>query len=120
MLISSSRWTSVLSPRCWTNSARAIRKWTAEGGQPGSSVLGYGAVSRTIGSVSPVECPSMCFTPAVEALEIQPVRTPAYPVFVTEEPAFQRESPRDLHAQGHLRHVDPNCPGDSRQNGCRQ
>jgi hypothetical protein len=79
-----------------------------------------GATPRTIGSVGPIGCPSVCFTPALEALEIQPVRTPAYPVVVTEEPALQRKPMRDLDAQGHPRHLEPNCPGDSRQNGCLQ
>jgi hypothetical protein len=74
-----------------------------------------GGAPRTIGSVSPVGCPSVCFTPALEALEIQPVGAPAYPVFVTEEPALQRKPTRDLHAQGHLPHLDPDCPRDSRQ-----
>jgi hypothetical protein len=76
------------------------------------------AARRAIGSVSPVGCPSVCFTAALDALEIQSVRTPAYPVIVTEEPALHRKPTRDLHAQGYLRHLDPNCLGDGRQNGC--
>ena len=75
---------------------------------------------RTIGSVGPVGCPSVCFTPALEALEIQPVRTPAYPVIVTEEPALQRKPTRDLHAQVTCGICSQHCSSDSRQNGCLQ
>ena len=77
-----------------------------------------GAGLRTIGSMSSVGCPSVRFTPALEALEIQSVRTPAYPVVVTKEPALHRKPTRDFHAQGYLRHLDPNCPDDCRQNRC--
>ena len=67
-----------------------------------------------------VGCLSVCFTPALEALEIQPVRTPAYPVIVTEEPALQRKPTRDLHAQVTCGICSENCSSDSRQNGCLQ
>jgi hypothetical protein len=34
-------------------------------------------------------CPSLCFTPAFEALEIQPIRSAAYPIVMADEPALQ-------------------------------
>ena len=36
-------------------------------------------------------CPSLCFSPAFEALEIQPIRSAAYPIVMADEPALQRQ-----------------------------
>jgi hypothetical protein len=61
--------------------------------------------------------PTLCFPAALEALEIQAIRSAAYPVVMAHEPALQGQPTQP---QKHLRQLGPRCSGASRQNGCLQ
>ena len=77
-------------------------------------------VDGAVWLVPPAGCPSLCFPAALEALEIHAIRTPAYPVFMTQEQALQRKATPDVQPDSYLRRVSPDCAGGSYQNRCLQ
>jgi hypothetical protein len=46
-------------------------------------------IADAVGWANLAGCPPLCFTPAFEALEIQPIRSAAYPIVMADEPALQ-------------------------------
>jgi len=70
-------------------------------------------IADAVGGATLAGCPSPCFTPAFEALHIQPIGSAAYPIVMAHEPALQRQPTQ---TQSSLRHLCPQGAGDSRQN----
>src|SRR4030095_15817143 len=103
----------------WTLAPRRPHWRTDRRGRAMTSSFGYWRVLDDIADAvcwpTLAGCPSLCFTPAFEALEIQPIRSAAYPIVLAAEPALQRQ-PTQM--QSNLRHLCPHCAGDGRQNRC--